>query len=128
MAKKKNQFHWDTKVVKQYIEANIANVNRVVINKAAGGDWDSLGMVVKLTNGKSLHITPWRDYIDNIREAPQVLDDVDIKFIEMSDSDADDRGGLGTRNKKLAQAYIDVRQYFLDNGIEDVIPNYDTIY
>lgn len=121
-------FHWDSKAVKQYIETNVPNVKKVTIDKCAGGSYDSLGMVVSLTNKEKLLLTPWRDYIGNLEHFNQILDNVDIKFVELSDGEADSRGGLQSKSKITAQAYIAIRQYFLDNGIEEVINHYDQIY
>lgn len=118
----KNKFsgHWNT----AKIAAELHSIRGVsgIRNIGQGGDVDTENLVITI-KGTSDELFVCGFSVDNDIIAPG---DTDVEMIELSDG-LDSRGGLTSSHPKTAEAYIRVRQYFLDRGFK-VVPTHKAYF
>jgi hypothetical protein len=105
---------WNTK----QIMADLRTIIPVTAIDNTGGEDSSTDNLVLMLGGveDKLFIKgfiPEKFWIDT-------TDDIDVSHVELTDG-LSGRGGLNSHDFRLARAYIDVRQYFINRGF-DVVP------
>ena len=107
--------NWNTTQIIQDL-TTIVGVEEI-ISAGTGGDVDTDNLCLKLagTDGQALFVRGFDDtkYITT-------PSNVDVIMVELTDG-LDSRGGLNSHDFRVARAYIDVRQYFINRGFE-VVP------
>ena len=82
-----------------------------ITNQGPGGDVDTDNLHIGLLDcSDSLFVCGFDDANDITTPG-----DVDVPFLELTDG-LDSRGGLNSYDGRVAQAYMQVRQYFLSKG------------
>jgi hypothetical protein len=104
---------WNT----QKVISDLSKIPTIIdiTDDGPGGDVDTDNLIIEIDGAnEQLWVCGFDDENDIIDSS-----DVDVPFIELTDG-LDSRGGLNSRNPKVAKVYIDIRQYFLDLGFEVV--------
>jgi len=112
-------FRWNTKQIARDIRTLSILITNVEID-TPGGDVDTDNLIVEIVGSDD------QLYIAGFSTEPDFCDidyenksDVDVELIELTDG-MDSRGGLNSSNNNTAQAYIAVRQYFVDKNADVV--------
>ena len=107
-------FRWNTKQIASDISA-LSLIANVEID-TPGGDVDTDNLIVEIDGSDD------QLYIAGFSTEPDFCDidwddksDIDVELVELSDG-MDSRGGLNSSDNNTAQAYIAVRQYFVDQN------------
>lgn len=93
----------------------VVNIN----NAGVGGDWDTDNLVIVLagTDDQNLFV---RGFDPEQRDSYPDSGNVEVTMVELSDRLSSD-GGLNSHDFRVARAYIDVRQYFINRGFDVVL-------
>ncbi len=100
-------FHWNTdKIIKDLDKMPLVSS----ILRDCGGDYDTDNLVIFVKGTKErLFVLGFNDDDFGIHNPS----DADVSMIELTDGE-DSRGGLNSSEPNTAQAFIAVRQYFID--------------
>jgi hypothetical protein len=101
---------WNTQQVTSDL-LNIVGVNS--ISSSEGISYTTASLILHLagTGGQDLFVTGYKGIVD--LDNPS---DIEVSMIELRDNYY--RGGLNSHDFRVARAYIDVRQYFINRGFD----------
>jgi len=114
--------HWNTKQIMEDL-AIIIPVIAVDFNE--GEDYTTEQVVLTLGGcEEKLFVRGFN--LDNSVVPNETISDADVSAVELSDGRSS-AGGLASKDFRVARAYIDVRQYFINRDFE-VVPTMDAYF
>jgi hypothetical protein len=115
-------FHWNTDKIANDLAA-LSTVNAVEAT-TKGGDVDTTNLIVSAVGSTTQFYICGFVTWDNANGQPGEIDmsqadDCDVEMIHLTDGECGS-GGLNSKCRNASQCYIDLRQYFVDQGAEVV--------
>lgn len=106
--------NWNTKTIIDDL-THIVGVESITNNGADGEiDTDQLALLLAGTDGQRLFIRGFDPDIEVFDPSNE-----NVSMVELNDG-LSSRGGLNSHDFRVARAFIDVRQYFINRGFEVV--------